>query len=300
MNKNDVIEYINAVDKNIKRFSLSNKGLTEIPKEICKLQNLESLDLSFNNIEHLPNEIWEIKKLKTLLLFRNEITEISPLIGQLQELQMLDISYNQLSELPNEISKLSKLETLDAGFNKIRVIPIDFIKLLNLKKLYLENNPLEFPTEKVVKRGLYSTMVFLTEENKRREAAKVVMQVYNMPEEIQSAFRQYIGCFNDLVSAANKAEFKFDLNFISQSLHADIELEAGVQNYLNNFLALIKQKVKVVSDKNVSPNDLNIFDLQLMELNNEMKDFTEVMKKNIEVGRSLEKKIEEIKKQLQK
>jgi len=47
-------------NKNIKYMNFNNNQISEIPKEIKYLTNLEELNLSKNNIENIPTEIYYI------------------------------------------------------------------------------------------------------------------------------------------------------------------------------------------------------------------------------------------------
>ena len=301
MEKTDVKELLSALNREkTKSISLSNKGIEELPEDIGEFYNLESIDLSFNSITEIPEEIWNLKRLKSLLLFRNEIEELPKSIENLQNLKLIDVSYNQISRLPKEIGKLSNLETLDISYNKLRTIPLEVSQLLNLKKLYLENNPLEFPSIKVIKRGLYATMFHLAEEMRKRNATKVLVQIYNMPEEIQGSFNQYINCFNDIVTSANKDEVKFDLKYINHELTANIELGVDVEKYLMNFIKFVKENIKSIKPESLEDLKINILDLQVVELKNEIENLNDNINRKIIELKSLQNKMDKLSKILEK
>ncbi|MBI4647828.1 MAG: leucine-rich repeat domain-containing protein [Bacteroidia bacterium] len=218
MEYDELIDYIEAFSITKKKLDLSNKDISEIPPEIEKLTQIEYLDLSYNRLEHLPENLFKLVNLKTLLLTRNELVELPPAICLLQLLETLDISNNKLETFPAEIGKLENLISLDASFNKLAELPMELTNLLSLRKLYLEENPLIFPPEKVIKRGLYATMIFLAHMKKKRDATKVFIQIFNMPDEAKALFEQYVDNFQNLVVSELEYGIKFDINYIDKRI----------------------------------------------------------------------------------
>lgn len=103
----------------LKRSNLSRMNITKIPKEIDVLENMEWLFLNDNNIVEIPKEI-----------------------GNMKNLEVLKLQNNQIKELPKELGKLKNLYLLDLGNNNIKYIPEE-IEKLNIKDLFLDNNPVE-------------------------------------------------------------------------------------------------------------------------------------------------------------
>lgn len=300
MEKEDVVLLILRLDaEKTTKLSLSNKDIEEIPSEIGRLKNLKHLDLSYNSIKKLPPEFYTLDKLETLLLFRNELIELAPEIKRMPNLKLLDISYNKIEIIPPEIGDLSNLRTFDAGHCKIKFLPLEFIKLLSLKDLYLEENPLDFPPSNVVRRGLYATMYHLAQEKKKREASRVIVQIYNMPDEIQDPFRQYINCFNDVVSSANQTDIKFDIKYINQYMQTEVELEVGVENYLYDFLKFIKENINSIKTGKTEKEKLSMFDLQVVELRNEITNLNESLQIKMDEIKHIQDKINKFTKLLE-
>lgn len=217
MDKSEIIQFCEKfAPTKKKKLDLSNKGITELPDELGDLSQLEEIDLSYNNIKQLPDSLFRLTNLKTILMTRNELETIPAAIGELKKLERLDISYNKLSFLPPEIGKLEKLASFDGSFNKLEELPLELVDLVSLKKLYLEDNPLTFPPVNVVKRGLYATMIFLSHLKKKRDATKIFLQIFNMPEPVQEAFEQYMNGFNKLVSDSLEYNIKFDFSYIQK------------------------------------------------------------------------------------
>ena len=117
---------------NLKSLFLSGNQLTTLPKEIGKLTNLEYLNLEFNELRTLPPEIGNLTKLETLDLAVNDLTTLPPEIGKLKNLKRLYLFRNDLKTLPPEIGNLTNLEELDLNRNPNFKITINFVvDLLN-------------------------------------------------------------------------------------------------------------------------------------------------------------------------
>ena len=135
------LQYIKAININLKATDLQNNNLAELPPEIWKL-NIDTLYLGFNQLKGLPAQIGECKSLRQLYLHRNQLQELPPEIGQLTNLRELDLSGNQLQELPSEIGECKKLVTLDLSGNQLQELPPQIWKS-KLNDLRLSNNKLK-------------------------------------------------------------------------------------------------------------------------------------------------------------
>jgi len=301
MDREELVFFIKkAKEKNSKSLDLSNRDLEEIPPEIGELTQLEHLDLSYNYIKKVPREIGKLINLKTLLLLKNQIKALPPTIGHLKSLALLDISHNDFTTFPKEIGFLSNLKSLDASYSELKTLPIEFIELLSLKELYLEENPFEFPPQKVIKRGLYATMHYLTTEKKRLDAAKVMLQVFNMPETLQAPFQQYLGYFNDLVSNANEKEVRFDIKFIKHDdLGEKIDVKVGVENYLYDFMDFIKSKIEETKNSK-DEKKFSIVDLQVAELRKQIAEFNNSLESKMNEIQTIQHKMNDFLKNLEK
>jgi hypothetical protein len=246
MDRDDFLEAIKiASKKNMKKLDLSNRDIAEIPDEIGILTELEELNLSYNSISNIPDAVSKMPKLKTLLLMRNQLERIPKSISGLQKLKLLDISHNRLNNLPEEIGELTELATLDASYCKIESLPVEMVNMLSLKSLYLENNPILFPDEKIVKRGLYATMHFLSEAKRNRDASKIAIQIFNLPKSMQETMRQYLDCFSDIVGTKNSLKLDFDINFIANEFEASSPAEANEKAL--HIISYLKKGIKEIS-----------------------------------------------------
>jgi len=150
--------------KSLKLLRIMESKITELPKEIEGLTNLEKLDFSFNPLSkipksignlkqlkilrlsgngryltRLPDEIGEMEGLEELLLAQNALKKLPDSIGKLQQLKVLDIHSNQLKTLPKTIGTLKSLDVLNVSGNNITAIPAVLHQLPNLKSLNVAN-----------------------------------------------------------------------------------------------------------------------------------------------------------------
>jgi internalin A len=91
---------------------LTNK-LTKFPDAVFQLTNLKILNLNHNPITSIPEDLGQLSNLKQLTLFGTQITQLPEAIGQLSNLAELDLQYNQITQLPEAFGKLSNLTELN-------------------------------------------------------------------------------------------------------------------------------------------------------------------------------------------
>ncbi len=289
MNKSEVLQFITkAKQKKVKELDLSNKGITELPDELGDFTELISLNLSYNNITVLPSTICNLTNLKKLLLTRNRITKLPVGIGNLLQLKFFDISYNPFVKIPSEIGRFSDLDFFDVSFCELHSLPLSITDLTCLKTLNIEENPMVFPPQKVIKRGLYAVMHYLTLEKRKKEASRIMMQIFNMPEKIQIQFKQYIKYFNQMVSEANQKDVVFDINFINQDIYQEMDINSDVESYLYDIMKYIQKKVADIKNRGELDKDITevYYESHINELKSKLSQFNS----------SLDDKIEDIKK----
>lgn len=276
METEDLITIIeNAANSNKTHLDLSNRDIMVIPDEISRLKSLKKLNLSYNSISNIPLCICELPNLKELRLSRNLITKLPENFGQLRSLITVDISHNPLIELPESIGDLQELDNLDISFCKLERLPFAFIRLLSLRNLSLEHNSFIFPPEKVIKRGLYATMHYLTEAKKRKETKLINVQVFNLSAEIHNSFRQYVEFFRDIVGYTNGEQLNFDVNFINQNIGEKLSLMNDIDDYFYDFLKFVKENISVFKNENQKKKSVSIVDLQVLELRKQIEKLDE-------------------------
>ncbi|CAO2145147.1 unnamed protein product [Urochloa humidicola] len=92
--------------------------ITELPREIGGLQNLETLEVGRTRISKLPMEIEKLKHLKTLNVSGTMVTEVPREVTHLCRLENLDVSYTKVRELHIP----QHLRTLDISGSVIREV----------------------------------------------------------------------------------------------------------------------------------------------------------------------------------
>jgi internalin A len=119
---------------------LSGMGLTALPPEFSRLQQLRSLDLSYNNINYFSELSCHEDSLVYLNLKNNSIKVIPSQVFQLRNLEDLNLSSNNISRIPDEINQLIYLRRLNFDNNKISDISTLTDNFENLMDLYLNHN----------------------------------------------------------------------------------------------------------------------------------------------------------------
>jgi hypothetical protein len=121
---------------------LSNLGLTEFPKAIIYLKNLEVLSLRVNNIKKIPEEIKKLSSLKELWVGSNELTSIPSSLCEIMSLEALWLGGNKIETLPVNFGNLTQLKILRLENNQIKELPESFCKIRTLEHLNLSKNPI--------------------------------------------------------------------------------------------------------------------------------------------------------------
>ncbi|OUL35978.1 Ras family protein [Nostoc sp. T09] len=152
-----------------RELDLSGQELTELPREIGKLQQLESLILgkkvegyevvgnrhlqkiSGNNLKTLPLELLGLPNLRKLDISGNPLESITNVVTQILHLEKLILIRVKLTEIPDAIAKLTNLTQLILSNNQITEIPDAIAKLTNLTQLDLSYNQITQIPEAITK-----------------------------------------------------------------------------------------------------------------------------------------------------
>ena len=171
---------VGGFPQRVMELSLSERQLTgEIPPELGRLAELETLNLSSNElVGNIPGELGRLGNLENLTLSENVLSgKIPAELGNLSELVHLELNWNRLSgPLPPELLRLSSLSRLLLHTNRLtgRIppglgrlggltlldlnhneftgpIPSELGRLSSLKRLQLDHNQLtgEIPSDLV-------------------------------------------------------------------------------------------------------------------------------------------------------
>ncbi len=139
----------------LESLSLSHNQLVALPENIFYvLTDLKFLYLDDNQFTTLPANIFNgLVELEVLSLANNQLGELSQnIFNKLFNLQVLDLENNQLNAISrNFFTGLMRLETLDLANNQITTVPTGIFNGLNLRQLYLGNNPIPLTQAQLAK-----------------------------------------------------------------------------------------------------------------------------------------------------
>ncbi len=150
--------------QNALKLDLSKNKLSEVPKDIEKLTNLQYLDLSKNKITSIPSWIGELKDLQFLILSKNNIDSLPDEIGNLTHLKYLIAGRcEKLSTLPHTIGNLKELRYIDLWDDNISSYPYELKNISgNLKVLDLRDVLVEAAAQDFLKSILPTTNIYFT------------------------------------------------------------------------------------------------------------------------------------------
>ena len=123
----------------------SNNKFNFIPRSLYQLSNLKLLDMSGNNITEIDGNLLKgLSSLVELDLSKNKIKFIPNSIQFLVFLEVLKFSNNQLLEIPEELGCLTRLKKLFLNENSLQFLPKNiFSKMIGLEEIYIYKNRLE-------------------------------------------------------------------------------------------------------------------------------------------------------------
>uniref|UniRef100_A0A8C9Y9L8 Leucine rich repeat containing 7 n=1 Tax=Sander lucioperca TaxID=283035 RepID=A0A8C9Y9L8_SANLU len=132
----------------LKKLSMPDNDLSNLPTTIASLVNLKELDISKNGIQEFPDNIKCCKGLSVVEASVNPITKLPDGFTQLLNLTQLFLNDAFLEYLPANfdgvpISHTFLLERLDLGSNEFSEVPEVLEQIHNLKELWLDNNSLQ-------------------------------------------------------------------------------------------------------------------------------------------------------------
>lgn len=133
----------------------TQRNLSNFPGNLDNLVNLADVDLAQNALPKVPEALYSLPNLKRLNLSDNEITELSTAIEFWPKLETLNLSHNQLTSLPSTLCKLQSLRRLYVNDNKLDFegIPSGIGKLGALEIFSAAHNQLEMIPEGLCRCG---------------------------------------------------------------------------------------------------------------------------------------------------
>lgn len=133
---------------NLENLCFFNAPFEGLPDGLIDLKKLRRIEI-VASVEVLPKQICKVHQLQELILCRNQITQLPAKIGWLSNLEMLEVSeHQQLMTLPEEIGQLTHLTYLNMSRSQITVLPSTIGKLDQLTYLSINSAALKhFPPE---------------------------------------------------------------------------------------------------------------------------------------------------------
>ncbi|MFT7801589.1 leucine-rich repeat-containing protein 7-like [Arapaima gigas] len=131
----------------LRKLSIPDNDLSNLPTTIASLVNLKELDISKNGIQEFPENIKGCKCLSIVEASVNPISKLPDGFTHLLNLTQLFLNDAFLEQLPpnfgKSLQKLSQLERLDLGSNEFAELPEALEHVQNLKELWMDNNSLQ-------------------------------------------------------------------------------------------------------------------------------------------------------------
>lgn len=164
----DVDDFSNVNEQKIRKVSLNDLGLRELPPEIIAIDSLEDLSLSLNkemnfsfsklknpqtlkklslvncSLNLLPEEILRFSNLEKIYIGMNpdlDPDQTIEVLSKLPNLKELWIQGNEWEYLPDTFSNLRSLNLLYAKRNKFSALPESINELDSLKRIFIYDNP---------------------------------------------------------------------------------------------------------------------------------------------------------------
>ncbi|MBS7252454.1 leucine-rich repeat domain-containing protein [Flavobacterium branchiicola] len=179
---------VRAENGKVVALNLADNNLEgELPATFCDLVYLIEVDLHKNKLQgQLPEEIGKLSQLETLALFNNEIEGSLPAsFYSITTLKVLLLNSNKLSgSLSNEVENFKALQNFSLFDNRFEgEIPAELEKLHNLSEMNLSYNKFKGSVSKslTILDSLNMTMFdengnpFLLEVNEEKEPANITV-----------------------------------------------------------------------------------------------------------------------------
>jgi internalin A len=289
-----------AAAEDWKELDLSGQGLTELPPEIGKLTQLETLilgkvkkwvwmngdfllpTLETNQLTKLPVELKNLQNLRRLHLGGNPLEAIPAIVFELKQLNSLSLVSTGLADIPYSLTQLSNLTQLDLNSNQISQIPEVIGQLSNLTKLFLSGNQINQISEVI---GQLSNLKVLSLDNNQiSQIPEVIGQLSNLTELFLGG--NQINQVSEVIGQlSNLTELFLFSNQISQIPEVIGQLSNLTRLYLfSNQISQIPEVIGQLS--NLTELSLNINQInQVSEVIGQLSNLTELYLSDNQISR---------------
>ena len=173
--------------------NLSGNMLTQFPFQLLEIKTLREIYLGSNKIKCLPRNYDSLQRLEVLYLGGNCIKNIPEELSQLKNLTSLNLSNNNITTLPTQLAKLKKIRNLALHANNLTTLPIELVMLLNLNELSLRNNPL---VNNFAKEYTYQVPSLLELSGRVIKSKMITYDTYRLPKHLVNYLNSAQCCLN--------------------------------------------------------------------------------------------------------
>uniref|UniRef100_A0A3Q3LQP3 Leucine rich repeat containing 7 n=1 Tax=Mastacembelus armatus TaxID=205130 RepID=A0A3Q3LQP3_9TELE len=135
-----------SFERTLEELYLDANQIEELPKQLFNCQALKKLSMPDNDLSNLPTTIASLVNLKELDISKNGIQEFPDNIKCCKGLSVVEASVNPITKLPDGFTQLLNLTQLFLNDAFLEYLPANFEvleQIHNLKELWLDNNSLQ-------------------------------------------------------------------------------------------------------------------------------------------------------------
>jgi Leucine-rich repeat (LRR) protein len=134
----------NVIFKNMSYLTLTDRKITEFPKDLNDLTSPQVLFVERSYLEELPGALGTLIRLAKINASYNQIVDLPRSLGNLNKLTCIDISHNRLQYMPTALNCLECLAILNISHNSISTIETQPHWLHTITILQLQHNKLQY------------------------------------------------------------------------------------------------------------------------------------------------------------
>uniref|UniRef100_A0AAQ5YQM3 Disease resistance R13L4/SHOC-2-like LRR domain-containing protein n=1 Tax=Amphiprion ocellaris TaxID=80972 RepID=A0AAQ5YQM3_AMPOC len=135
-----------SFERTLEELYLDANQIEELPKQLFNCQALKKLSMPDNDLSNLPTTIASLVNLKELDISKNGIQEFPDNIKCCKGLSVVEASVNPITKLPDGFTQLLNLTQLFLNDAFLEYLPANFEvleQIHNLRELWLDNNSLQ-------------------------------------------------------------------------------------------------------------------------------------------------------------
>uniref|UniRef100_A0A7N6B0B9 Leucine rich repeat containing 7 n=1 Tax=Anabas testudineus TaxID=64144 RepID=A0A7N6B0B9_ANATE len=251
----------------LKKLSMPDNDLSNLPPALASLVNLKELDISKNGIQEFPDNIKCCKGLSVVEASVNPITKLPDGFTQLLNLTQLFLNDAFLEYLPANFGKLRQLRYLDLAKNRIETLDMEISGCEALEDLLLSSNMLQHLPDSI---GMLKKLTTLKVDDN---------QLTSLPNTIGSlSFLEELDCScNELESLPPTIGYLHSLRTFAADENFLTELPREIGNCKNvTVMSLRSNKLEFLPDEIGQMTKLRVLNLSDNRLKNLPFTFTKL------------------------